>query len=43
MHLTYGAYRYKGKEYTSYSIAESYREGSLAGLEKRLSIQNLMT
>ena len=27
MHLTYGTYRYKGKEYTSYSIAESYREG----------------
>ena len=27
MHLTYGTYRYKGEEYTSYSIAESYREG----------------
>ena len=27
MHLTYGTYRYKGEEHTSYSIAESYREG----------------
>jgi len=27
MHLTYGTYRYKGEEYTSYSIVESYREG----------------
>jgi len=27
MHLTYGTCRYKEKEYTSYSIAESYREG----------------
>lgn len=27
MHLTYGTYRYKGKEYTSYSVAKSYREG----------------
>ena len=27
MHLTYGTYSYKGKQYTSHSIAESYREG----------------
>lgn len=27
MHLTYGTSHYKGQEYTSYSIAESYREG----------------
>ncbi len=27
MHLTYGTSRYKGQEYTSYSLAESYREG----------------
>ena len=27
MHLTYGTHQYKGKEYTSYSIAESHREG----------------
>ena len=27
MHLTYGTCHYKGKEHTSYSIAESYRDG----------------
>ena len=27
MHLTWGMNRHKGKEYKSYSIAESYRDG----------------
>ena len=31
MHLTYSNSKYKGKIYKSYSVAESYREGTNAG------------
>jgi len=41
MHLTYGTCHYKEKEYTSYSIAESYREGKTVRKRKLFPLGKL--